>query len=99
MRATIAAGVLAASLGLAPFQCASDPDESLRQEETAPEALWGLAERFHAEHDEPARVRTLHYLIDHYPSSRFAERGRILVSHFSQAPPAETTTETTPTRD
>ena len=79
MKGALATAVLAGSLGLslAPFQCASDPDESLRQEETAPEALWNLAERFHAEHDDDARLRTLHYLVDHYPSSRFSERARL----------------------
>ena len=94
MKSALAAAVLAGSLSLslAPFQCASDPDETLRQEETAPEALWGLAERFRAEHDEHARARTLRYLVDHYPSSRWAERARLaLARRGTEAEPATAT--------
>lgn len=103
MKGALAAALLAGSLGLAPFQCASDPDDTLRQEETAPEALWGLAERFRAQHDTPARAATLRYLVDRYPSSNYAERARLALRGRSletnapsaSAPTPETTREST----
>lgn len=68
--------LLAAVLGLAPFQCAHDPGPDLRTEDDPAEALYGLAQRFHARGDEQARAATLAYLIERYPDSRFAARAR-----------------------
>ena len=66
---------LAAS-GLAPMQCGSDPDYSLRDHETPDEALWGLAERFDKQGNQAARRQTLEYLVERYPNSRYAARAR-----------------------
>ena len=70
--------VLALALG-APFQCASDPDPNRRLEDTPAEALWNLAERFRAQSDEEARAVALHELVDRYPTSREAERARMVL--------------------
>jgi TolA-binding protein len=68
------AAMLGASSSGAPFQCASDPDPSRRMEDSAPEALWILAERFREEGDVEARRTTLRHLMEQYPSSRYAQR-------------------------
>lgn len=64
--------VLAISSGLAPFQCASRTDPEHAVEEEPGEALYGLAEQFHRKGDERARLDTLRYLMQKYPTSRFA---------------------------
>jgi len=63
-------------LVVAPFQCASDPNPARRMEDSAPEALWSLAERFRSCGDEDARRVTLQQIIEQYPSSREATRAR-----------------------
>jgi hypothetical protein len=65
-----------ALLGQAPLQCSKGPDPDLRREETPPEALYSLATRFKAKGDERAWHDTLTFLLDRYPSSRFAMRAR-----------------------
>ena len=72
----IAALLLVASSGSAPFQCASDPDPKKAHEEGPGEALYGLAEKFHAQGDEKARAETLRFIVARYPSSRFAVMAR-----------------------
>lgn len=81
--------VLALSLGLwlAPFQCASEPDPDRRLEDSPEEALLGLAARFQEAGDEPARRSTLEYLVEHYPSSREAERARAMLAGEPSPPP------------
>jgi hypothetical protein len=70
------AALLALSITLwAPYQCGTEPDER-PQEDSAPKALWMLAEKFEQEGNSSARETTLHQLIEQYPSSRFAERAR-----------------------
>jgi hypothetical protein len=71
-----AAGLLAAALGVAPMQCRRDPDPNLRWEDTAGDALWGLALDFEARKDEAAAKETLRYLVEKYPSSRHAPAAR-----------------------
>jgi outer membrane protein assembly factor BamD (BamD/ComL family) len=64
-------------LGIAPFQCGgSNRDHDLRREDTAGDALYGLSERFREEKNEPARRATLKYLVDRYPSNRYAPIAR-----------------------
>lgn len=60
----------------APLQCSREPEPELRRYETPPEALYGLAERFKAKGDKEAYRDTLTYLVERYPSSRFAERAK-----------------------
>ncbi len=68
---------LAALLALAPVQCGSSPRDRPEFEDSPAEALWDLSERFGAAGDDEGRARTLEYLIERYPSSRFAERARV----------------------
>jgi hypothetical protein len=68
------AALLALALSLSPFQCASDPDPERAMEDSAPAALWDLSERFRADGDLAGRTRVLRYLVDRYPSSRYARR-------------------------
>ncbi len=81
--------VLAALLGGAPFQCSSDPDPTTALEETAGEALYQLAEQFRGEGRREAWLRTLTYLVDRYPSSRFAEMARQDLAAVGAGPPAK----------
>jgi TolA-binding protein len=62
-------------LATAPYQCASDSSDR-PIEDTAPQALWILAERFANEGNAEARRTTLEQIIDQYPSSRYAQRAR-----------------------
>ena len=59
----------------APYQCGTEPNERPRQD-SAPKALWMLAERFASENNGSARQTTLRQLIENYPTSRYAERAR-----------------------
>lgn len=65
--AAMAAGLLAT----APLQCGHTPDAELLEDETPGDALWQLAQRFHAAHDVAGEKRTLQYLVERYPSSRW----------------------------
>jgi outer membrane protein assembly factor BamD (BamD/ComL family) len=70
------AALLALGITLwAPYQCATEPDER-PQEDSAPKALYVLAEKFEQEGNGAARETTLHQLIEQYPASRYAERAR-----------------------
>ena len=60
----------------APLQCSREPEPELRRYETPPEVLYDLALRFRAKGDTKAWRDTLSYLIERYPSSRFAVRAR-----------------------
>ena len=52
-----------------------EPDKAM--EEEPGEALYNLAEQFRERGDRDARAATLRYLIEHYPTSRFAARARL----------------------
>jgi hypothetical protein len=70
------AALLALGISLwAPFQCGTEPNDRPR-EDSAPKALWMLAEKFQQEGNPAARETTLRQLVDVYPSSRYAERAR-----------------------
>lgn len=79
-----------AALSGAPFQCASDPDPNRRMEDTAPEALWELSERFEEREHREARLETLRHLIARYPTSRFAERARLALEEAGEPVPERT---------
>ncbi|MFW5926248.1 MAG: hypothetical protein ACOCV4_08790 [Myxococcota bacterium] len=89
------AAVIVAALGLgtAPFQCASDPDPNRRMEDSAPEALWELSERFEDRGDDGARRETLRHLIERYPSSRYARRAELALDESDEAPVADTASD------
>lgn len=74
LRATFAASLAVAlgSLATAPFQCGHGVDPGLRQEETAGDALWALAQRFADAGDRAAEKRTYQFIVEKYPSSRYA---------------------------
>jgi outer membrane protein assembly factor BamD (BamD/ComL family) len=76
--------LLAASASLAPFQCASEVDPNKRREEEPGEALYALAERFKAEGNTKAQKTTLRFLIQKYPTSRFAEMARLDLGEMDQ---------------
>jgi len=68
--------LLAAALALgAPLQCGSGESEGARYE-TPPEALYELAQRFKEQGDDDGHRKTLEFLIERYPNSRFAVRAR-----------------------
>lgn len=66
--------VIAALLGAggAPLQCAGEPSAATATEDDPGEALYGLAGRFREAGDRAAWEKTLRYIIERYPSSRFA---------------------------
>jgi hypothetical protein len=76
--------VIALALSTAPFQCGHERDPSLRWDETPGDALWNLAGRFREQHDEAAARQTLQYLVERYPSSRWAQAAR---DELGPAPP------------
>jgi outer membrane protein assembly factor BamD (BamD/ComL family) len=75
----IAALVLVLSFGLllarAPVQCGTN--EPRAAEDSPPEVLFDLAEELERDGDVDGRDRTLRYLVERYPSSRWAERARM----------------------
>jgi hypothetical protein len=73
---SLAPVVLFASLATAPFQCASRAGPEQRLEEEPAEALYELAEKFKVEGNAPAQQRTLRYLLEKFPASRFAETAK-----------------------
>jgi hypothetical protein len=76
LRSLHAVAALAATLAAAPLQCPRPAAPETAREETPGEALWTLAERFDREGNGPARDRTLRFLVERYPSSRFAYAAR-----------------------
>jgi hypothetical protein len=79
----VRSALLAIALALAPLQCGSPPSEHPELEDSPAEAVWDLSERFAAQGDDDARRSTLEYLIERYPSSRFAERARVALGRAS----------------
>lgn len=71
--------LLSAALAIAPIQCASRRSFEQRREETPAEALWLLAERFQLEQNPQSQRRTLQFLVERYPSTRFAARARVVL--------------------
>ncbi|HVU02160.1 MAG TPA: hypothetical protein VHE30_10420 [Polyangiaceae bacterium] len=72
----LSAILLLAAFSQAPLQCSHEEDPALRKYETPPEALYDLAERFKAKGETAAHRDTLRYLVERYPSSRFAVRAK-----------------------
>jgi hypothetical protein len=60
----------------APWQCSSERDPALATEDTPEEAIYLLAQRFRDKGDERAWRATLEYLVERYPSSRYAARAK-----------------------
>jgi hypothetical protein len=72
LRAALAAALLSG----APLQCGHTPDAELREDETPGDALWQLAARFKTASDAAGERRTLEYLVDRYPASRWVPAAR-----------------------
>ncbi len=69
--------LFAAVLAHAPYQCSRSNDARAKREETPAEALYALAGRLHEMGDDRACRATLAFLVERYPSSRFAESARL----------------------
>jgi hypothetical protein len=84
------AALAAALVSIAPIQCGHTPDAELQEDETPGDALWRLAQRFREAHDVSAEVRTLEYLVERYPASRWVGPAREELAHLvaGQAQPA-----------
>ena len=76
LRAAMALGLGTGLLATAPMQCGHTPDAELREDETPGDALWQLSQRFQATHDTAGEKRTLEYLVERYPASRWASPAR-----------------------
>ncbi|MBX3231588.1 MAG: hypothetical protein KIT84_23830 [Labilithrix sp.] len=76
MRALVA-GALALSIGTtAPFQCGGGGYESGKPTPNDGDALYDLAQDFHAKGNEEAAKQTLRYLVEHFPSNRHVPAAR-----------------------
>jgi outer membrane protein assembly factor BamD (BamD/ComL family) len=73
--------VLALAVAFAPIQCGKSYDPALSRDETPGDALWQLARRFREQNDEAAARRTLEYLVEQYPASRWAAAARDDLDH------------------
>jgi TolA-binding protein len=73
----LAAPLLLAAALYAPFQCGSRVPPEHRMEDDAAEVLYKLAEKFKTEGNAGAHAETLRFLVERYPTSRFAERAKI----------------------
>lgn len=83
-RASSAAVMLA--FATAPFQCAREPDPNRRMEDDPAEVVYKLAERFGAEGKRDAQVSSLKFLVERYPSSRFAKMAATDLEGMGQSP-------------
>lgn len=86
MIARVLTPLLLAAAVSAPMQCGSRIRPENRMEEEPAEALYQLAERFAAEGKREARVETLRFIVERYPSSRFAERAKQDLEEGGSAP-------------
>jgi outer membrane protein assembly factor BamD (BamD/ComL family) len=66
----------------APYQCARSPEATVR-EETPAEALYHVAQKLRADRDEQGYKTTLRYIVERYPSSRFAVAARADLSELA----------------
>lgn len=64
------AAVALSLAALAPFQCGSGTQDMGAPAKSDGDALYDLAQDFHAKGNEDAAKQTLKYLVDHYPSNR-----------------------------
>ena len=66
-----------ATLTGAPMQCAHPPEDSVRTEDSAGDAMWALAQDFEAHGEHAAAVHTLDTLARRYPANRHAQAARL----------------------
>ncbi len=87
LRAALAAVALAS---LAPVQCGHTPDAELREDETPGDALWAVAKKLHDAGDLAGERRTLEYLVERYPVSRWVGPARDELAKLGGASPGPT---------
>jgi hypothetical protein len=73
---SLAAPLAAVALAIAPLQCPHDTDPAHCWDDAPGDGLWELAQKFRADHDDAAARRTLEFLVEQYPSSRYAPAAR-----------------------
>jgi hypothetical protein len=76
MIARALAPLAALALAAAPLQCPHDTDAAHCWDDAPGDGLWDLAQRFRSGHDDAAARRTLEFLVERYPSSRYAPAAR-----------------------
>jgi hypothetical protein len=70
-------GPLAAAVfAIAPLQCPHENDAAHCWDDAPGDGLWDLAQKFRDAHDDEGARRTLQFLVDRYPSSRYAPAAR-----------------------
>jgi len=77
--------IVAAALAVAPLQCPHENDAAHCWDDAPGDGLWDLAQKFHEQQDEPAARRTLEFLVERYPSSRFAPAARAQLAGVTDA--------------
>jgi hypothetical protein len=71
-----AGSLFAAAFAVAPLQCPHETDAAHCWDDAPGDGLWDLAQKFRDGHDDAAARRTLTFLVERYPSSRFAPAAR-----------------------
>jgi TolA-binding protein len=71
------------------MQCSRHPSPELRTEDSAGDALWGLAQNFRAKGNEQAARETMRFLVERYPSNRFAPAARAELEKSDASPPGK----------
>jgi outer membrane protein assembly factor BamD (BamD/ComL family) len=72
----LAGAIVAGVFALAPLQCPHETDAAHCWDDAPGDSLWDLAQKFRDNHDEAGARRTLQFLVERYPSSRFAPAAR-----------------------
>jgi outer membrane protein assembly factor BamD (BamD/ComL family) len=72
----LAGSIVAAAFAAAPLQCPHETDAAHCWDDAPGDGLWDLAQKFRDNHDDAAARRTLAFLVERYPSSRFAPAAR-----------------------
>ncbi len=76
----------------APLQCGREADPAYRREDTPGDALWDLAAAFRAKGDEKSARETLQFLVEKYPSSRYAMAAKEQLAAPASVAPATSAT-------
>jgi outer membrane protein assembly factor BamD (BamD/ComL family) len=72
----LAAPLAAVAFAVAPLQCPHENDAAHCWDDAPGDGLWDLAQKFRDNHDDAAARRTLEFLVERYPSSRYAPAAR-----------------------
>jgi outer membrane protein assembly factor BamD (BamD/ComL family) len=83
------AAVASVAFAFAPLQCPHDTDPAHCWDDAPGDGLWDLAQKFHDQHDEAAARGTLQFLVERYPSSRYAPAAREQLGRGADGGPAQ----------